>query len=433
MNTKTNAILFPRVRPSALRQSSFKDQHRSVDTSHETTIVGDLVGQAVVPNLGVLRKGRRFSSVNSPLDSSKLQKRKNSLSYKPTMLPNFEFDFHYTIHIMSNWGDPNEITVSEIDFLSETKTSLKVTKVSPDIPTEDKNSFALMANGILVKNNDKERWIHSWYPNQEPIVVHFTVSSIRPPQYIRIWNTEDRPERNMKKFAVFVDSEFVGAEEVPLKFGVVLPLSQPVQKKEVQKTESVLKLFNFTTYFDDLYKDVYGTLPIKKTQNITIVIHRPYDKTSDHIGLNSIDIFDCKGNVITKSDIKFLKIDGATNFSSPMNVFKENKYNSPVNEIWIAEKKVDVDIYFSIDLQVPTQLAMIRFWNFNLDENSYNLGVSDVSIFLNEVLACQRRLSKADGPIYRKFKGITDIWLAQSNRLKELPAIADIYNIIPEE
>ncbi|EAX90131.1 hypothetical protein TVAG_088240 [Trichomonas vaginalis G3] len=434
MSTKPTLAALPRVRPSSLKPMPLKEGHKSTEPTVLNQPFPEISFQGPLPGIPAMSRklSRRFSSVNSTTDASeamKLARRKNSFSYKPAQLPSFELDYTITLHIMSNWGDPNEITVSEIDFLGEDKSSLKVTKVSPDIPTEDKNSFALMSNGVLVKANDNERWIHSWKQNQEPIVVHFTITSCQPPKFVRIWNTEDRSERNMKKFAVFLENEFVGSKEVPQQFGAVLPLTRMI----TPSSESVLKLVNFTTYFNELFKDAYGTLPIRKTSKIMIRIYRSFTDQDMHIGLNCIDIFDCKGNVIEQTDIRYLRIDGATNYSSPLNCFKEKKVGVAVNEIWIAERKYGEPIEFLIELQVPTQIALFRFYNLNFEEESYNLGVSDLSIFMDDVLAAQRRLGKADGPIYRNNKGITDVWVCQSNIIKDLPKIAEIFNVIYEE
>ena len=339
-----------------------------------------------------------------------LSKQAKSHSYKPKQLPLIQQTIDVQVYMMSNWGDENEIRCSEIDFLDQNRLPIKVIRVTPEDPNEDKTVFRTLANGELIKSPTTKKFVHSWSKNHKPIIINYTLDSLILPEYIRVWNSKDGKESNLRKFAVFIEEELYCIDEALDNYGVILPLI--LMRKEVHPEFN--DIFKVVKHHEKLFDDEFGILPIPLITKLRIRLLSSYYDKSTSIGLNSIDLYDIHGNILTKDDLEELDTIGCENVLSPEQLFNNQKNTVYKNDMWYAKKLVGDYVDIIITLKKPTQIVLINIWNFNYDIESKVAGASNAVIFADDKYVIRRHLKPANGTVKGAKEGITSIWLSDS-------------------
>lgn len=365
--------------------------------------------------------------LDNPLNSSspRLIKTRKAESYKPKNLPTFELEFTVNMQFISNWGDPSEITVSEVDFLNSDKVPMKVSKIVPENIVSEKmeiKEFRKISNNIMIKENDQHKWKHEWHEGHAPLSIDFTVCGLRPPDFVRIWNTGGNS--SLRKFAVFIEKKLVGRSEVPESFGVVMP----IKLDGIPMMPSLANIFSGNHLeAESLLKDKFGILPLDKTATIVIRVFSAFDKNSMYVGLNSIELFDVTGKEIHERDIESICVQGGNNLSSPYNLFKDARRSIELSEMWIAEKQKDVPLDIVIQLKRAMQVSLVRFWNYNYDAEAKHKGCANFCIFLEAKPYSFGRLRPGNGTLSQILNSVTDVWLCDSPELRQLSSITSVH------
>lgn len=347
------------------------------------------------------------------LDVSRKLSTKRASSLKPLNLPCPEFEWEFIIRLDSNYGDVNEINCSEIDLLDENRMPCKVVSIFPINETETDYSgpYSLLVSGDLNSDDTTTAWSHSWSMYPEPICIKIVVLSTTIPKFIRIWNVSFNSEANLKHFTVFYHTAFCCQGEVPQKFGVVWPIS----------AESAEKLPNLELNLEKPYaKDQFGTIPLPFVKNITLSVLETYDQNANYAGLNCVEFFNTKGRLVPYSFIKSVVTSNGNDITSPYRVLKRRRRTSDVKEMWIAQK--DGRLHLDFELNDPTQLILMRIWNFNGD-NIEKFGIKKAEIFLDGVSKWKGKLHEGNQSAQVLFTSVTDIWFVDSTQYKDLPSI----------
>ena len=224
----------PPIKPRAknIPKPIIKKTHNSLDIGH--------VPQVLNTSYKLQKQEQTRSSVfsiprlpgNIVFSETKKTAPTHASSFKPSSLPlpDFNVSIPLVLQIESNHGDPNIISLSEVDFLNDRKLPYNVSKVSPISPSLSRNKLSNLANHCIVKSDLELAWTHPWSSDSQPLLIQFDVESIELPSFIRIWNCNVNLETHVKHFSLFYHQQKVVEDDVPSGFGIVLPLHIPTTK-----------------------------------------------------------------------------------------------------------------------------------------------------------------------------------------------------------
>jgi len=381
----------------------------------------DISSSLVVPAGESRKLKRRLSSVakDMPKIDQTVQSRMVS-SYKPKTLPLPELEYKVTFQFLENWGGKDFITCSEIDFLGKDRTPLPITSIVPLRKTEKPDDYWFLCDSHLIKSEPSKQWTHEWNSETIPVVVHFFVRSYKPPEYVRIWNNRLFPQNNVKRYAIYIDDMFTYCGEMPIDFGHIamiknshIPILPPITliEEEVEKKED---------------HDEYGKIPIPEVKDLTLYFLETYGGDSHYLGLNSIEIFDYKGNVLKESMIETIQISNGESLSSPYRVFKNKLRTMDMVDMWTARRTGTDNVSMNITLTEQQRVVMVRIWNYNGGIDAKYFGTKFLKLCTNNKCVWIGKIPCAKGMTSKILDGVFDIWLTDPKEFKNLPNIKNI-------
>ena len=364
-------------------------------------------------------------------------------SLKPTSLPFPELEWDFIIRFDSNWGNPSLITCSEIDFLDKNHLTCKVISISPMNSKEPVEPYFRLISGELNTTDSSVTWSHSW-DSSEPLLIKITILSSMFPKYVRFWNVSFSPDANLKHFTIFFQNFFCSEGEVPQGFGVVstlLEFSPEVQLNSSSNANSNSNAASISSsnstpnnktiilpslsipHLKLYFSDQYGKLPLPFIQKISIKVIETYNPNSNFVGLNCVEFFNTKGQTIPFSFIQNIHTSHGENMTSPFKVLKKKRRTSDIKDMWIAQKEGILLLEF--DLKKPTQVIMMRIWNFN-GEDFEKMGIKKAAILLDDMTYWVGKLNQGNLSKEVIFSSFTDIWFIDSIFFRDLPSISII-------
>lgn len=408
-------VMTPRKRPMVQVP---KANRRSVDLA-STRVCEISVSQP-------FKLSRRLSNVDkssSDMSSLKMLSQLRSASHNPHTLPLPELEFVIQISFISNWGSPNLISISEIDFLTKDRVPIQNVKVVTKNAEEDLIKLQKMVDRELIKTNIDAAWSHEWSPNHEPLCYTFILRSPSSPEFIRIWGGKFDTKSQVRDFSIYTDGTFQFKGEVPYEFGGVFPVHPKLPSLQPHITAVEL---NLRAPIPLEETDQYGPIPIPKTKSIVVKIFCPFDPTSPFVGLNCIEFFEPNGKNVNFSMIRSVKVDNGTGITSALKLLKDKRRTMESAEMWTVKREYpDKPITLSIAFVKEVKIIMMRFWNYNGDE-SETFGAKKISIYLDDKPYWIGCLNMAKGMTTNIQNSVTDVWLTDPNRWKDSPHITEI-------
>ena len=370
----------------------------------------------IYPKADQRRKPRKLST---DVSSSML---KLSFNTKPALktatksasleLPDTSYEI--SIRILSNYGDRETVTLSEIDILQENGLAVHdmVVSLENKLPSNNKQDF--LCNNCIIKSSRDEMWEEKWdFVNNGPLVLKVQFKAYNPPKILRLFNSRVGGESNAKDVAIYVGDDFVVNGVVPIDFGVTLSLEKnsipmiAVPQKETKPQEEERHFL----------LDEYGALPIPEVKDIELTVFSSL-KNPDYVGLNCIEFFDEEGEPIPYSRVMSMEVIDGMNISSPYKLLKLVRRTMEMDDMWVA-KKGSLPLTLKITFTEKMCVSMIRIWNFNGSEQSDSLGVRNAQIMINsKTKVWTGRVKRAKGTTSFITEGVTDIWLSEKSALK---------------
>ncbi|OHT06532.1 hypothetical protein TRFO_25417 [Tritrichomonas foetus] len=468
---------------------------RQINSNTNTTInpivnscsnAGSTFNYLTTQNQTVLQSSKKLSRAYS--NASRREKRSyekklsrlRAVSHVPRSMPAAEFDLQITIQFISNWGNSNTITCSEVDFLTGDRIPVSNVRVSfgnklLNTP-ENLNHLQKLCNKTLVKVQ-KDCWsfpfnqqlrklqsksqlelvnfkndyvsqnifnkLNKGYKNNfvfdgkienhenyksllnevsyddEPLSIVFSLITDRPPEFVRIWNGKLEPATQLKDFKVLFNDKTIYKGEVPCQFGVNAAIL--IETDQIHPKLSLSKLF-FNENKDST--DNFGVLPIPSTTKLEIDMISNFTIHDKRIGLNCIQFFGINGCEIPISEIRTVTVKGATSIFSPYRILKDKRRTIDEKEMWIAEKyHIDDIVKLIVTFAHPEKIVMIRVWNYNGED--YDIGVKKARITIDGLNVWNGCFKKAKGMTTKIVDFVTDIWLAEKEIWKEYKEIKD--------
>ena len=347
-------------------------------------------------------------------------------------------EYRIKLHFMSNWGHPELITCSEVDFLDRDRKIINGCKVFHNgIELENPKNIHLcnikdldkLVNRTLIKTTVEESWVSKWIFT-EPLILVFKFMSPKPPDYIRIFNGKYLPEANVKHFRVYSDNDrFICEGDVPKSFGteMVFKLGSMAEFPPIEKLNVLQQQFNEEIFndkkgsFNDMKNigfgvDKFGKIYVPYINEISITLVEPFDISSDQIGLNALELFCEDGQVISNkylSDTSTICILNGYSYNSPYNLFKGNKKSQNSDDMWNAKWEKDNPPTVRIVFERPKKIVMVRVWNHNGIDDSYKNGTKKIKLSSGKETLWRGVLTKSRGMTSKTRNGINDIWIVE--------------------
>lgn len=267
----------------------------------------------------------------------------------------------------------------------------------------------------LIKEAEDHIFTHPW-PSSSPLAVSFTIATLLPPEYIRVWNPQSDGDAGVRNLTVVFDGSAQTTIECPRVFGVVERINT------VPSLPSPLDGLGLQSD-PDLPSDSFGRLPLRPSSEVSLTFSRPFGG-GDRLGLNALELFDSAGNDLSVDDIDAISLrDGAVNIRTPYNLLKDARRTSNPMEMWLVDLDTRGSATLTISLKKPALIVLARVWNYNAEDGS--LGARHCSVALDGRPAGAGALRRARG-LTSSVGGVSDVWLADPAPFKEISSIANI-------
>jgi len=198
------------------------------------------------------------------------------------------------ICFLKNWGDPKEISLSEISFLDSTHTRILNIGYSTDSKKTRPDLIPNLFNGVMCKTKLEECWVTSWNP-EEPFELSFCIDNLTPVTQIRLFNSEIQGDTAAKEVEIIMGQKMMWKGDLSRDFGVVATLDDT-------KFEEFKCVYLSTIAKNDngfCRNDKFGRIPVFKTKNIRFKLLL-FENNSIFM-LSRITFLDFNNNAISKS------------------------------------------------------------------------------------------------------------------------------------
>ena len=295
--------------------------------------------------------------------------------------------FIIKIEILSNYGHPDEISLSEIDILDQNNAAIYIEDIRFIPQITHKTSPQFLINSCLMKENVDLEWCANWDHN--PFSILLVVSSPSQPSSLRIWNSQRTNGSNVQEIKIYDGYTYLTSYTIPESFGSIISLKSV---KESSKTlnefinhDEELKQVN--TLIDEIAVDDYGEIPILLIESIRIEILETINPSSRNIGINALEFYYPSGKQMNyKNEISHIDIENIEALSSPHRLFRPNRsFYSEFQDGFIASKisqflSPKITIFFRWPL--PICLFVLSNLKFQ-HSNEKDCGIKKLKIVIN--------------------------------------------------
>lgn len=356
----------------------------------------------------------KISSVSSLAQFPKISQVPVHIPKVPTMTPkNIDCQI-YTVKILDNHGDPENLLISSIILLDDKRIPIEIQKIT-SVPIIEKSELDKLIDRMLVKHPSDEFHI-KFKPGENftPVSIIFYVSSETQPKFIRIWNTRNIPEASARHIIITNGKYICYDGEIPKGFGNDISL----QPKDISKVRCSNSLEILHDLFPELAAkarifDRYGGIYIAETKSMRIEVMNTWAGTKEeNIGLNGIDIYDHDYRIIEWDDIEDVRMEGCKNFIGIQNLFRADKVSVDYSEMFMAEvrnwfiNKPVINIIF----KVPTRISRVNIWNFNAEKRSLKFGFKNINIRYDGKLIFTGKINMGTGLARNARYNICSLW-----------------------
>jgi hypothetical protein len=339
-----------------------------------------------------IRQQPSFIQLKNQIKLSQLANKKEKPSYssvtlsQKSLIPhNSDRCYKVKITVLSNYGDPQIVSCSKIDFFDINNCKVKVFDAEPE---EDVKMapLDLLTNGVFNTTDTTTRWTCQW--NEQPFSLIFSVCCDTPLETIRIWSGSSNLAQSIKEVEVFIGDRFVNKATIP-DIGGNIRVQAP---NSIQITNSRFQI-NRTGYF---IKDKFGEIPNIPVSCLEIDL---YPEREHMLGLNQLEIYNTKGDLVKPEygDQNSFLVFGARNMFPAMNIFKDDKHSCDVESMWSALITEGDHVTLQFNFKPRENIAYLRFFNHNscFTESMYQTSWARVKV--NGDVVWRGQLKRARG------------------------------------
>ena len=287
-------------------------------------------------------------------------------------------NYEIRIRIISNHGNQNFVTSSEIDILDENQVSLTNVSVGINDQNEDEEAKKLI-NQQIIKSNVKETWVHSWpLSANEDLDIVFSLRSSAKPVYVRFFPSSFIPDANIKEVSILLNREVAYSGSISSSFCTIATLFYD-KSKFTTNLEMYIKGDTPGSHY--ILRDEHGILPFEKTTSVSISVIEGYTENNT-FGIRKIAFFDTNGERISYDQFDVSLVNIST-ISKPKNMFRD-KPTEITDEPWQGTFHENNEIV--VNFKKATPIAAIGILMPSIITTEVEIGAKKLMIKVNGLL-----------------------------------------------
>jgi hypothetical protein len=287
-------------------------------------------------------------------------------------------DHHIILRILSNYGDPGQVSCCEIAPIGASKapipvTSLKYAKKSLINPAP----LDSLVDGHMFQKDPTKIWQQFWPPEPPDTTLDlvFTVKS-NEVTGLRIWPNTFETQKNIRKIEVFLDSIPVYQGELNDSFGGVV---------NFEPGAADVDALVLSPRRDCDEEEESEQFPSLSFQHLEFVVITSFDPQQKEFALKGIRLYNLDGNITYLGQKVTYDMANCEKALSPQYLFTDTTLNQEnvFFQAWkagIGRERPRVSLRFPF----PTKIAAIEIVNPMLqDDGSPNIAVRSGAVYLD--------------------------------------------------
>lgn len=287
----------------------------------------------------------------------------------------------YTVKLLSNWGDPQYMCCSYMQFLSHDRRPLNPIKMMSAPKLEE--GVLQKLNGDMVKE-EANQWRINWPPDEDDIMsIIFMFQKHQKPCFIRLWNPQTNMKQSIKDIEIYNGENLVAKEEIPKGFGKDIQISVK-EEYAIKPSESMQYL---QTLFPQLAPslspcDLFGQYPSFKLRKVSFEILKNYGNEKV-FGLSQILFLNDKKAIITRDEINRITVDNCSDFTDPLALIPTNR-DFPEKCQFVAHSSFERHPMLTFYFEQTVILSKIIVKNLDFGPSGFDCEVNHMRVFVND-------------------------------------------------
>lgn len=324
--------------------------------------------------------------------------------------------YYIRITVLSNYGNPDRISCSEIDILDSTNRAILVRDIQFEPPIHHYESPIHLVNSSLIKEEGDKEWSAKW--EGVPFTIQLMVKTNEIPTNLRIWNSRMKTDECIKDVKVTLGEVFLRDATVPNNFGFIISLKTNSDLEKIQYVPGKLMRNH-----DDTAADRFGELPIRRASKLTIGIIETWED-SEFVGLNALKIVSIAGKVLSlDKDVSNIESVNCDVVSAPHHLFRADTHTASVGDIWVARKIPGLVPEISIEFKEPVRLSMITLSNALVRDFMQDFSAKKIRVSVDSIPVFYGTLKRAFSADEME-KSIKSIYFTDAPQLRRKAKVA---------
>lgn len=315
------------------------------------------------------------------------------------------------INIIDNWGDPNHLTISNMQLLNKNKKAIYSDAITTT--TENVPDLSCLCDENLVKREDDNYFCMDWSKKKE-LTILLSVPSNETPFYIRIWNIKFNEETGVKNVEIKNKTTFCCS--VPKGFGCDIPIAEDAARMiSSSQSDDLSYKIRKPAIPEPCLIDEYGKYPFTKITNLNLKI-LGY-RTPGCFSLYSIETYNEFNQRIEIDQIDSIVILDCFEHSDPNQLFTYKFDENSSRGCFNAEPRGKANPTIVVSFKTPTAISKICIFNIEKHVHGVDTGVSKMKILGDGKVKWIGRFPRKENNIERAFEPIT-IWFTEEPTIR---------------
>lgn len=306
------------------------------------------------------------------------------------------------VRILSNWGNPNYVSVSEVALLNARKQQVEVI-TSSVIPREaGADRLSKLTDGDVMKTSPDQCW-RAPIPPGGVIEITFCTAASDDLQFVRVFNCPVLGDTAVKSIEVWREDSMLWKGDIDREFGLVAPIGKVL----VQRPREI-------PVVREPARDKYGLVPQTDVSRLQIEFFSNYG-CGNLYGLSGIEIMDADGERITADRVSSVRPLNGDAREHGRVLFRGDYETPQLDKMWTIEKTGDGLPGLDIEFTEPFYIGRIRFWNIYSPEHPIAAGCQRTRIKIGGRVVWVGKLRQGDGEQRNLSKSVTTVVLGDLN------------------
>ncbi|OHT06548.1 hypothetical protein TRFO_25442 [Tritrichomonas foetus] len=293
--------------------------------------------------------------------------------------------YEMKVRILSNFGNPDYLTTSEIDVLDENKSTIQ--NLSCFLTKGKDETISRIVNQQMIKGSIGETWVHSFSPEKssESVEINFHFRSASKPTAIRIFPSSYLVNANINEFIVLLNGKFVFRGNASDSFCTSAKFDFTCN----YATSVAMQIKSEDKALPHVLRDRHGILPFNLTTSFSFSVLEGYSEDGI-VGIRKIVFFDTSGNPIKSSQMEITSNNVVSSFpvsrifKDELTVVTEHPWRGSFNE------NNSINVIF----KYPAVIAAVGFLMPSIISTENEIGVKKMAVKINGVMRWAGKLPK---------------------------------------